>query len=159
MKKKVSAFTILELIIALILASIIIGIGYYGYGLINKTAENYYKQSAEKSRYHMFCKVISSDFNDALMAKDTLENSIVLIGKDSRIIYHFGDKTERYNGEMSEVFDLRSKKVNSVPIKGRNLVSEVFLHIRLDNTIVELPLKKMYSAQELIESEIYERGY
>lgn len=151
---KISAFTVLELIVAMTVSVIVIAIGYGAFNLINKQYNTQLQQKMKKA--HMANFITNIDEDCFVSSRIFLEeDKLVLITSDSLTIsYDFNDSTiARNQSNRSDTLIISDYKIEfffeNKEIRS-GLVDQFIL--KIDNySFSELVINKKYASAELIK--------
>lgn len=134
--RKYKAFTIAELVVAMLLTSLVISLAYYSFFLFRGQFMQLEKKVSSNNELRMFQKAMQHDIDRANAIRDSAGSYLLM----DTITYSFNSMIVREN----DTFDLRVIKMD-VGYTGK-LVS---------NIIITLPghvlyFNKLYSAQQLM---------
>jgi prepilin-type N-terminal cleavage/methylation domain-containing protein len=112
--KKLSAFTLIELLIGMIISSIVIGFGYAAYSLIYKQYLSYKQVKEKVVEITLFKQVLSTDMQQAAIISFS-ENTLSLLNKNKNPLeYHFYDDfIVRKEKELSDTFKISASNVKT----------------------------------------------
>jgi prepilin-type N-terminal cleavage/methylation domain-containing protein len=151
MKSRLAGFTVMEFIVAMVISSIIIGLGYQAWGMLSVKTFG----SARGNR-------IYEDINtlDYLMRRDFIEcqrssyfeNELSFEHSDRRISYRFDDeqvirKSENIDTFYVEVDDIEVEYTN--PSSSNEFVKQIAINVKIDKQKLTYCFKKNYSATQL----------
>lgn len=153
--KKVNAFTLAELVVAMIISSIVMATIYTAYLLIRK---QYFRQTTKAralDEYIRFRNALSVDFfyADSLKTGDT--DGILLCFKDSSAIeYSFtNEQIVRKSDIATDSFSIPVKRLDLSRYRTTGaLVKEISLTVMSQGDTIPLLLQKNYDAATLIKN-------
>jgi hypothetical protein len=154
--KRIRSFTLLELVITLLISSFVIGFTYYAFLFFRKQYNIQSTSQADYSEIYLLKKLITKDIQDARNILDTMDRSILIKNKSGEIVYTAG-----LNNVVRQAFG----KEDSFYIKSASfavgylndsvkLVDHIILKYKLGRMALESRFVKVYSAAELLETEI-----
>jgi type II secretory pathway component PulJ len=155
-KKKVPAFTLMEVTIAMLIAAIAIAITYTAYRIISGTYLNYAKKQDRIAAFTVADKLLKRDFLTADHILRTAEGLDFQSGQGV-IKYQFKDTCvlrEQY-ALQTDTFKLQVKTIrftfeNETAAEGAE-VDRLDYHTRLEGQPISLLYQKTYSAQNLFK--------
>ena len=154
--KKISSFTIIELIITMMISSIIITFGYYSYFLLNNQFNKYHTNSTNINEYYLLSTTLQRDFDRANLIKDTIDNKHLILKSDSTVIYYLiVDSTimRGLNGNI-DTFRIRGDIADVQYVNDSlNLIKEITFNATLNNQLLPFSITKKYSSKELMQGE------
>lgn len=158
--KKLGAFTLMELLIAMIVSSIVIAFGYSVYSIIYKQYLTYKTSKTEIVSTMQFNTTMNNDFINSVEITFA-ENTVTIFNKNKEPLhYKFNDDNIlRMNNEvtdtfklaavnMKEKFVLRSEDLHS------SLINEISFDSQLAGDTQHFVFRKNYSAATLLNKEI-----
>lgn len=154
---KLSAYTLMEITVAMLLSAIVISVCYTAYGLI----DNYYQTFRLKNESHdqvlALRHVLIKDFasHSIIIAGD---NGIELIGDSIRVGYVFeeGQVIKEIKNVHTDTFRLSPSslilKFDGKEIKAGDTINELDFFVQIDKG-VEIPMnfRRVYSAVQLFK--------
>lgn len=154
--KKIPAFTLIEVVIAMLIAAIAITITYTAYQIINGTYQGYIKKQHNLAAYTIADKLLKKDFQ---LARHMTGNGNQLhIELDSGLVnYEFKENfiTRELVPLPVDTFFLPVKKVEfsfEKKVAGdETAIDELNLEAMLEGQQISLVYKKNYSAQDLFK--------
>lgn len=154
--KKIHAFTLIEVVIAMLIAVIAITITYTAYQIINGTYQGYIKKQHNLSAYTVADKLLKRDF---LLSRHLTKNGSQLqIESDAGIInYEFKEDfiTRESLPLQVDTFFVPVKAVTfsfeKMPAEDGTAVDEISIEAVLEGQHISLVYKKIYSAQDLFK--------
>lgn len=160
-KQTVSAFTILEVTIAMLLASVSIAIAYTAFTLVSRSYKNYDSKNKALSELALADKLLKKDFAEAEEIVRS-ENGITLNSKEKQISYEFDSQyiLRNQNSLHTDTFHLPVKNLfigfqNIESTPGRP-VNKLLLQTTVLEEEITINSSKTYSAEELIRAGIKE---
>lgn len=160
--KRIKAFTIVELVMAMLISSIAIGIVYYAFLFFNKQFLAYENRSQLTSDLLLAEKALQTDIERADIVTDSLGSFIILRGNTpcDEVIYEAGGKNiVRRCGEAVDSFRIENKGMRTIYVNDSvNLVSQIVFQLVINNSHLEKSFSKQYSADQLMKgnSSVYE---
>jgi prepilin-type N-terminal cleavage/methylation domain-containing protein len=156
MNRKVAAFTLIELTIAMLIASIAISITYTAYTIVIKLYTNYTVRQEKASAVTLLNKLLSVDFIAAEQVLRT-EDGFQIICRNGKIRY-----TVTEDFVVRDQFSLRTDTFNMSVSNGgyyfektevdfEKTIDEVHFSIALAGYVVPLRYYKQYSSQNLFK--------
>lgn len=154
--KQIKAFTILELIIALLLSSIILAISYYTYFLLNNQLVTQQKKNGIINEFQLFENVFQNDFSNAAFIKDTMKtNSLIFFKTDNEFIkYEFNENNiVRSFDSNNDTFRLKGK-IDKLYLKDDSLpvINKILFIGLLEKEKITTIFTKYYSASQLMKA-------
>lgn len=154
--KKIAAFTLMEVTIAMLIAAIAIGITYTAYHIISGTYQNYTKKQESLSAYTAADKLLKTDFMLSKAIVKTTEG-LQLEFESGQVIYNFKDgKIVRDQfGLRTDTFDLAVTDVQFQFEKEEAIeadtVDQLSFQSKLEGENIPQVYIKRYSAQQLFK--------
>lgn len=152
--KSIKAFTIIEIIVALIISALVISLAY----ILLMNSEIYFdklkEQSSHSIRYIDFYSTLKNDIHQC-NSVSTEQNEIILSFDQHKITYRIEDNfVERSipNKETSK-FNVVIEDIEVKYLKNTKLVNEIILKIHGTN-LFEVNYLKQYSNQTLVKEKL-----
>ena len=156
MARKLSSFTIIELVITLTVGAIVISICYYAYFLFSGQFKKFQEQSHTMNEYYLFSSSLQQDAEKSDIIRDTLDsNHINFIASDTIINYLIEPNFAiRASSLKSDTFEIRgiTSKVYYVSDSFR-LIKRILLKAIINNELVTFNITKEYSAKQIMDAE------
>ena len=156
LKRKVRAFTIMEVTVSMLIAAIVIMIVYTAYRIIGSSYADYDHKNKLVSELIIADKILKKDFSNALDILQTSEG-IKLQMQEGQIDYVFGDRyiVRNQNRLRLDTFNLTDCTV-ILKFKNRaanidESVDDLSLNCNFDKQHITLTYHKTYSAKQLLE--------
>src|ERR1035437_4240342 len=158
--QKLKAFTLLELLIAMVISSIVVAFGYSVYSLMYKQYLSYKKTKTEIVKTMQFNTVLTNDFYNSEEITFS-ENTIVIFKKNNEpLLYTFNDNfILRKTNEITDTF-----KIATTNIQGKfvfknesfqsTLIDEFSFDSQLSGDVQHFLFAKNYSAATLLNKEV-----
>ncbi|HEY0067686.1 MAG TPA: prepilin-type N-terminal cleavage/methylation domain-containing protein [Flavisolibacter sp.] len=154
----IKAFTIIELVIALLLSSVVIGVTYTAFALWKKQFTGYHNRSAETGGYVVLCKALQSDADRALYIEDSA--GVLLFRRPGfpDVRYELsGSRLLRTEGESIDSFFVQVEGLEAGKLKKElPLVRSIGLKAVVENKPVYSLFIKQYAAKDLLNAERHE---
>ncbi|MDR3678880.1 MAG: prepilin-type N-terminal cleavage/methylation domain-containing protein [Flavipsychrobacter sp.] len=147
------AFTLLEMIIAIIIGSIIITLIYGIFLQIDKTWRLYHKNQEQLNSLLILKKTLQNDLNNSLFAKTFDEKKIILVNDIDSISYTIDTLVIRNSATESDTFNITVSNCHTSFIKhleSQGIVDKILLDIDKPIEIKSVLFKKNYSSSELM---------
>jgi prepilin-type N-terminal cleavage/methylation domain-containing protein len=154
--KKIPSFTIIELMITLLISSIVISMGYYGYFLLNDQFNKYQARREKIREYELLATAFQTDFDKADRVIDTLDDHhFVFYRQDTPIRYSIGrNSVVREFGQARDSFAMTASVSGIYYVNDTNrLIDGIRLNLSFNGTSVFLSGKRIYSAAEIMLAE------
>lgn len=156
--RKLKAFTILELIVALAISSVLISIGYYSVLVVFKMFKGNVSQSQEITAYYLFKKTLDNDFRRCDFAGEGSDSPGLLLRsvKDSnRIAYEFRKNyIIRQMNNAVDTFHIQTSEFETGFYSNNiKLIKHISLIHQLDGKPVRSIYTKRYSAFQVLAFE------
>ena len=155
--KRVSAFTIIELVISLLISSVVIGIVYYAFLFFSKQFGLYQRKSDSVQEYFLLKGAVQNEFEKAELIIDSLPGLIAFKTSmpDQMITYRIDSNfIVRKFQETADSFRVKCENFRTIHVNdSSNLVKEIVFSVKMDNSILETTITKRYSASQLILGE------
>ena len=154
-KQTVSAFTILEVTIAMLLASVSIAIAYTAFTVVSRSYKNYDAKNKALSELALADKLLKKDFAGAEEIIRS-ENGITLNSKEKQISYEFDTQyiLRIQNGLRTDTFRLPVKNLfvgfQTIESTAGGLVDKLQFVTTVMSEDILISSSKTYSAEELI---------
>lgn len=158
--KKVKAFTLLELLIAMIISSIVIAFGYEVYSIMYKQFLSYKKAKTEIVNTMQFNTVLTNDFYNSEEITFN-ENTIAVFRKNNEPLhYTFNDNyILRTRNEIMDTFKITATNIQEKFVfKNEQMQSTLINELSFDalqsGEIQHFLFEKNYSAATLLNMEV-----
>lgn len=154
----VKAFTIMELVVALLLSAILTGIVFYSYLLLNNQFRKYSVKSDTVNEYLIFQKALNRDIERCDYFKDTLSQTSILFkmpAEDFLISYLWSKQAViREAGNSIDTFHFKLVGYDPHFIKNDlPFMNKIILTLDIDDIEVRPVFTKHYSAKQLMALE------
>lgn len=153
-KTAIKSFTLFEIVLAMMLSGIVIGMAYTAFTLFTKIYGSYYHNATSHSELMVFRKMARDDFMEKSVI--TLSDSLVIIGDfpdSSQIRYMLTrDLLVRHKNNAVDTFKLKNLTCNA-SFEGneisKGIVDLVVLRFQYRGSPIVISLRKEYAAKEL----------
>lgn len=153
-RQKIKAFTLLEIVLAMMLSAIVVGMAYTAFTLFSKLYGNYRAKNLSHSDLLLTRDVLDHDFNQAFFA-EKVENELWL--RDSlgnlRITYKpIQDYLLRDNRIAIDSLRLKGVQIEfsfEGMIRGNGLIDQLVLRFSYNKKLQTLCVSKIYSSEQL----------
>ncbi len=166
--KKIPAFTLMEVTIAMLLTSLVIGITYTAYRLVSRSYVDYVHKQEIMATFLTADKLLKQDFSQArriIRSGENVEHSTdaddrggLQIETDAGIIRYVFTPGYLLRDQFAlrvDTFKITIKApvffFENVPAENGTLIDQVHFETRLEGAPLTLNYKKTYSAQDLFE--------
>lgn len=160
MNRRIPSFTIIEMIMAMLISSVVIGIVYYIFLLLNHQFAGYQDRSAVINEYLLFQKALQTDMERADAIEYPSEKVLVLRRSvdDQPVQYDFYDNfIVRTIGDYRDSFSIQNGGCVVTRVNDSTaLVEKLVLNTNMAGEHVSPVFKKQYSASQLMKSENHE---
>lgn len=154
---KVPAFTLIEVVVALAVLSIVTGLTYNGFSYLAQSTKGYINNTASHLELMGFANRMEADFTQAEVVFKGPEDSIALE-------FYNGDKVQyqmrnahliRFAQGITDSIAANNLRLYMVPqqeqFQGQELVQEITINAQLFNQAVPLYFFKSYHAAQYLE--------
>lgn len=151
--KKLKAFTMIELVVAMMISAIVISIAFYVWTLISAQLSRRQSRSAAITNYVLFQRAFTRDFENAQGIRDLADSiSFQLDIGDHAVRYSIGtDRILRERDGLTDTFQMGGRVVQRTYVNDSlPLISGVRLNITINREDVSLALQKEYTIAELL---------
>jgi prepilin-type N-terminal cleavage/methylation domain-containing protein len=156
MKTKVRAFTIIELIMAMLISSVIISMVYYVYILFNHQFSNYREKVNAIDEYLILQKALRTDMEsaDAISAPSASEITCSIIREKEMVVYTFSNGyIARSCGDARDTFHIKNSGYEATYFKETGLVETLVLKVSVSDGPFRNTCQKLYSACQLMKQQ------
>jgi hypothetical protein len=154
---RIQSFTVLELTIALLISSIVLGLSYYGILFFNRQFARYKKKSEAINSMLLLKKAIGSDFDKSSLIKDSSGCVLIFDEKLEKRIstYFFSGKNIVRSAENGNDSFFLEGSINRISYISDNLKAIGLLEItvRLGEDTMQVDFEKTYSSNQLMKAE------
>jgi len=158
-KYKVTAFTIMEVTITMLISAILIAITYTSYSIIIKSYHSFTNKNNDMTVLVSLDHVLKRDFERAkLVQKDA--SGVSLINDSTLIHYEFSSEFIVRKAARNDTFKVHSQDVNEsfeqIPLlelqttPEQNLIDELDFVILFANERISYRYQKIYSSENLV---------
>ena len=153
MDSKVKAFTLFELVLSMLLATIVIGMAYYASSIFMRLYEGYSKTNQAQAELVLFKKVIAKDVERAARL-DFLDGQLLLKNPNGRLLlsYELGKDQVLRRALSADTFKLKEVRVQGTfegQVKESGLADLLVFSFSYVGEPVLFQVKKQYSAEDL----------
>jgi type II secretory pathway pseudopilin PulG len=155
--KRVASFTIIELVMALLISSVVITMVYYSYLLFNNQFSGYQAKSVAMRGYLLLQKSLQIDLEKAEAIESLSESQILfrdgLTGQTTE--YDFSKNAiVRTLDQTRDSFHVKNNGFSSIPISDSNpLIGKIVLKVKVGDVSFDAVFQKQYSALEIMKQE------
>lgn len=155
-KGRLSAFTILEVTIAMLLAAITIGIAYTAYTVVGRSYSEYDRKNKKAAEFVLLNKLLKKDIAESEKALQ-LGEGISLESTQGTIQYAFspGFITRNQHELQTDTFYVKNNSLlmtfEDKPTEEGDLTDKVSFIADLEGRSITLVFSKRYSSEELFE--------
>ncbi|PKP20789.1 MAG: hypothetical protein CVU05_08330 [Bacteroidetes bacterium HGW-Bacteroidetes-21] len=144
---RIKAFTLIEMIVAMIISSVVIGLALTVYGRINEYFIDLNKIGEKYNNTLMLVSNLRNDFERAIEIKGDNSQIMVLLENEMNNTYDFnGDVVVRTSKEQSDTFFLPQKNIETKYCDDKQeYLSELTIDFMQGEQIIQLHLIKDYS--------------
>ena len=154
---KVSAFTILEAIIGMLVSSVILMIILYLYQMVSQSFVTYQEENRQKGELLFLKRAMENDLKNCsyALASEQEEKSIQLIGDIEKMDYTvLPDRIVRIHPSRSDTFFIKCSSISfSYSNSTFRMLTGIQLDVELKNVTIPLLFSKRYSAIQLMKGE------
>jgi type II secretory pathway component PulJ len=158
-KRKIQAFTIMEVTITMLISALVIGITYTAFSIITRSYHSFDSKHQDMAVVLRLDELLQKDFNHAeIVLKDT--DGIALRDSSRTIKYRFNQDYILRVGITVDTFKVKSDSVSTIfenntvnetgPSQEANRLDELGLNIILQNEKIPYHYHKIYSSANLI---------
>jgi type II secretory pathway pseudopilin PulG len=154
MNRRPASFTIIEMIMALLISSVVIGIVYYVYLLLNHQLAGYQSRASVMSEYILFQKALRTDMDWASAIDNPAPNEVQLHRSDGQAVHYnfYQQCIVRSMADNRDSFRLPNKGCQVIPVSDSiGLVQKLVLDITVAGMPMQPVFTKQYSACELLQ--------
>ncbi|MFI5219201.1 MAG: prepilin-type N-terminal cleavage/methylation domain-containing protein [Bacteroidia bacterium] len=159
MKKRVHAFTLFEMMVALILTAIVVSIAYLCINIISNQINGFKSKNKQVMESSGFDSVFKNDFEKALTAASHTNGLHFYFPAGRKITYNFNSNfILRTVDEVRDTFfvaavEMEKKFMNLKQENTNGLVDEVIFHSKITGEPEQFHYKKRYASADLMEAE------
>jgi type II secretory pathway pseudopilin PulG len=153
---KVRSFTIIELIMAMLISSVIISMVYYVYILFNHQFSNYREKANAIDEYLILQKALQTDMGsaDVISTPSATEITCSDLPEGKMLSYTFSSEfITRSNGEATDTFHIKNSGYEPTYFKETTMVEILVLKISVSGVPFRTTYKKLYSACQLMKQQ------
>ncbi|WP_205511070.1 PulJ/GspJ family protein [Longitalea arenae] len=153
---RLQSFTIIELIMAMLISSVIISMVYYVYILFNHQFSNYREKAGAIDEYLVLQKALQTDIEsaDAIRAPSANEMTCSSNAAEQMISYTFSEGfITRSDGAVLDTFHIKNSGFEATPYNETGLVETLVLRIWVAGVPFRTTYKKLYSACQLMKQQ------
>ncbi len=153
---RLRSFTIMELIMAMLISSVIIAIVFYVYLLFNHQFSNYREKANAIDEYLVLQKALQTDLESADVISTPSPNEITCMGiPDGRtVLYTFNNAwIARSCGDAQDTFRIKNNGYEATPLNETGLVESLVLKITVSAVPFRTTYRKIYSACQLMKQQ------
>lgn len=157
-KNSIASFTIIELVMALLISSVVITIVYYVYLLFNNQFAGYQLKGAAMDEYFMLQKALQRDMEQADAVEAPSEHEIVCktTVNGQTVTYNFinNEVVVRINANKADSFRIKNNGYQWEPVsESIFLVKKLVLKVSIADVSFNAIFNKQYSALQLMKHE------
>ncbi|WP_299352886.1 hypothetical protein [Mucilaginibacter sp.] len=159
-KHRISAFTIMEVTVAMLIASIAIGITYTVYTIVSRSYAIYKVKNNNMAVLIRLDELLKNDFEHAAIISKT-QNGLVFKSPDKLVIYEIEPDFIIRTSGITDTFKVKAPEINTAfentPIteinaeEEQNRIDELQLIILFDTKKIPYHYYKLYSSVNLIQ--------
>ena len=154
MRKKVKAFTIVDLIIALLISSVIISIAYYVLSLFNNHFITYQRSTTAVNDFYFF---------DQTWVRDWEKARYIIDKGDKELEMQYSDETKVYYSIKGEaLIRIKNNAVDTLPVTvaafkkqpydtGLDLIQQLDMTVSVQGETINCSYTKYYAVKELLQ--------
>ena len=148
-----NAFTMIELVVAMMISAIVLSIAFYAWSLLSNQLTRRQRRSAAIMEYTIFQRAIVRDMERAEAVRDS-GGAFLMDMPDHRVRYMLSpDRILRDLDGVTDTFHFGAKVTGlSYAEEGIPLVGGMRLVVTLERDQVSLPLGKRYTVEQLLRS-------
>jgi len=155
---RLKAFTLIEITIAMLIAAVVIGLGYYTLQLFTRLSLEHQQQKGERFQVELLQHLLQRDF-DRAQAIYLEEDVLAMLDSSGTIYYTLSLEhilRQQYN-IRTDTFDIKSVQTEGIfsgpRLPAPNLIDGLHLQLQQRGDKSTLVLRKEYTAQELMTLE------
>lgn len=150
--RKLAAITVIELILVMILASLVLGIGYYVSSVVVKQQELFLQKQRNTVLFRELNYQLHFDLDRASAIKNQEDSSIVLYTVTDTVIYQLkSGNIARKSAKINFEYPFELINVETISLSPSNeLITQVSIHFK-SNLNPVFRFEKHYSAQEILD--------
>jgi len=159
-KKKVKSFTLIEIVVALAISSIVLAIAYSCYNIVGN---NFIQQKEKNSRihnFHLLHSLLMHDFNKSQLVERKNETTLSLYFAENMITYQFEDGLyvlRKFDNLRADTFPINYDEVSINTLVGNIKNTKVVNAIKVQSTLYQKPItlnvEKQYAADFYLKNE------
>ena len=160
MNKRVKAFTIIEITVAMLISAIVIGITYAAFNIVNQSYRSFQHKNEDIAVLMRLDELLRNDFSKADMISKTTNGIFIKKGSDS-ITYAFEPGFTVRTSSIIDTFKVTMQGLvtgfEAVPITmvnpvtEQNRIDELEYSVLFENEKIPYYYRKQYSSADLIE--------
>jgi prepilin-type N-terminal cleavage/methylation domain-containing protein len=153
---KLSAFTMIELVVAMMISAIVISIAFYAWTLISSQLVKRQARSAAITEYTLFQRALVRDMDNAQRISDSAGSSLFLLDIDGhKVRYAIGaDRILRDLDGLTDTFRLAARVIKrSYLYDSLPLLSNLQLEITVNGEALLIPLQKEYTVADQLRAQ------
>jgi hypothetical protein len=156
MFKKVTSFTVFELIITLLISSIVISLVYYTFSVLNKEFVKSEIKASGINEFILLEKALQTDFYRSQIIKNSLDNTLQMTYADGQAIFYLinNEFVLRRQNDNIDTFQIQvSDFVIDRVDENLELVDKLFLNLNIRGDQYFSVYKKSYSSKDLMQAQ------
>jgi prepilin-type N-terminal cleavage/methylation domain-containing protein len=153
---KIRAFTIIELVVTMLIASVVTAIAYNAYYMLNRQFLSYRNRSASNNTYFLLSTAFQNDFDRALAIQDTLDNRhLIFTGPGTQTRYEIGQSfiVRQSNGSIDSFLVHSGEPVVTLLNDSISLIRAITIPVYLNGDTILLSGDKLYSSQQFLSAQ------
>lgn len=157
--KRLKAFTLMELLVAMLISTIVVGISYQAYHIVYQQYMSYRKNNQLINNVFMLHTALQTDFMNAKFVNKK-EDAVVMKDKDGNKIIYFFDQNYilRNVNEMQDTFfvsanDMHLKFISEDQKATEGIIDEFYFTSLVAGEEEHFHFSKTYAADVLMEAE------
>jgi prepilin-type N-terminal cleavage/methylation domain-containing protein len=153
---KIQAFTIIEVVVAMLIASVVAAIAYNAFYMLNRQFLSFRNRSAANNIYFLLSTAFQNDFDRALAIRDTLDNRhLIFTEAGNQIRYEIGQSfiVRQSNGSIDSFLFHAGEPVVTLLNDSLPLISAIAIPVYLNGDTILLSGDKLYSSQQIMSAQ------
>ncbi len=160
--KKLSAFTIIEVVVTLAISSLITFIAWYAQSMLQRQFGRYQRDAMQLAKFRLLASALHHDADKADCIRDTVDDRHWIFSHaDTAVYYTIEDSTisRSYWSEgvaFTDTFQLKGVVRQLYHLNDSLLlITAIQLSVDVNRTPVEITEEKQYSAGQIIDAQKY----
>lgn len=153
---RLPAFTLMEMVVAMLLTAIVIGLTYTIFIIVAQSNRNFDRKSEALAEVRQLDALLQRDFGRAARI-DCMDSTLVIQLQTAVVTYRFFSGFALRKSVATDTFRYRLLEQNAAfrgrPVGENGITDDFFLRIAIDEQQIPFHYHKTYSSEELIDSD------